>query len=294
MHVFVQVYNPQWAEQFLQIKGELEGCLNKDRYISIEHVGSTSVVGLAAKPKIDVDIVIQKEHLTSITEALKAAQYEPLGDCGVPDRYAFRAPKFCTIPQNLYVCIEGCLSLKNHLMVRDLCRKDPHIRHLYGQTKLELSKREWESEDEYCEAKNDILALVLNQAGMNLGESAQIRAVNTAAGRISKWGYIFEQVCGVSGVLLVFQTSVKRVCSCNRRVIYWPSLHLLAIAIYPRILFLHPQYCMENTGAVSAPRTERGSFSHACHSEVEQVGLDFWNIFKPQGGWTIRIFAVFN
>lgn len=65
--------------------------------------------------------------------------------------------------------------------MRVICRKDPEVREAYGRAKLELSRRDWESVDEHCEAKNDILAWVLEKAGISSEEREQARRLNTAA-----------------------------------------------------------------------------------------------------------------
>lgn len=179
MRVNVESYNPDWHQQFLQIKTRLEQALNPVKYISIEHVGSTSVPGLAAKPRIDVDIIVQQTQLASVTEALKSAGYQFLGDRGIPDRYAFIAPE-PKPEQNLYVCVENSQALRNHLLVRDLCRQSEELRDIYGQKKLELAKREWSNVDEYCVAKNDVLAYILSR-GMTEDETNQIRDLNTTS-----------------------------------------------------------------------------------------------------------------
>ncbi|KAJ9657852.1 hypothetical protein H2198_004048 [Neophaeococcomyces mojaviensis] len=180
MHVVVEQYQTLWPEQFLLIKAKLEQVLKPVQYDAIEHVGSTSVPGLAAKPVIDIDIVVQQQDLLSAIEALKAADYQYLGDKGIPDRYAFKAPEAYPA-QNIYICVDGCQALKNHLLVRDVCRQNEGIRERYGRTKLELSKQEWTSVDHYCEAKNEILQEVLNLGGMVPAETTQIRAMNIVA-----------------------------------------------------------------------------------------------------------------
>lgn len=177
MHVTVEEYNPLWQQHFLQIRSQLVNALATVGYRSIEHVGSTSVPGLAAKPVIDVDVVVQANELAPTIEALEAAGYQCLGDRGIPDRYAFRSPN-PDPPQHIYVCLEGSQALRNHLLVRDTCRASPEVRDRYGQAKLELSKREWKNVDEYCVAKNDMLAWVLSH-GMTVTETDQIRSLNT-------------------------------------------------------------------------------------------------------------------
>lgn len=178
MRVVVEKYNPEWQSQFGQMKQELESILSADQYISIEHVGSTSVPGLAAKPVLDIDVVVKQDQVKPATLELESFGYTYLGEMGVPQRHAFREPdtkRRC----NLYVCVENSVSLQNHLAVRDMCRKHESIRDRYGELKLELAQREWSSVDEYCEAKNETIGWILNQAGMNEREVDEIRQINT-------------------------------------------------------------------------------------------------------------------
>jgi GrpB-like predicted nucleotidyltransferase (UPF0157 family) len=143
--------------------------------------GSTSVPGLAAKPVLDVDIVVVgTPYLEPVRKALvEKGKYEFMGELGIPGRYAFR--KYEAAPaRNLYVCIAGSQSLRNHLLVRDMCRRDVRIRDVYGRKKQELAEKEWASVDDYCEAKNDTILEILGQAGMAADDWAEIRARNTA------------------------------------------------------------------------------------------------------------------
>jgi GrpB-like predicted nucleotidyltransferase (UPF0157 family) len=71
MPVAVSPYNPSWSHEFVQIKKELEAALNGVPFVSIEHVGSTSILHLAAKPIIDIDVVATQEQLQPVLEALQ-------------------------------------------------------------------------------------------------------------------------------------------------------------------------------------------------------------------------------
>lgn len=179
MKVIVEEYNPQWAIQFQNIKSEVEDILRGVRYISIEHVGSTSVPGLPAKPIIDLSVVSEAADVSAAIEALTSnGGYTYMGEMGIPDRHAFRKPS--VLPRrNLYVSVKGCHSIRNHLGVREVCRSDPEVREAYGKAKLALSEREWNNVDEYCEAKNEILSWVLERAGMNSEDRKIARQLNT-------------------------------------------------------------------------------------------------------------------
>jgi GrpB-like predicted nucleotidyltransferase (UPF0157 family) len=187
MKVIVEPYNPAWATQFQDLKYELEEILHEVTYISIEHVGSTSVPGLAAKPTIDVSVISEREDIPAAIEALTSkGGYVYMGEMGIPDRHAFRKPGVAPT-RNLYVSARDCQSIRNQLGVRDICRTDPAVRDAYGRKKLELSQQEWTSVDEYCVAKNDIIARILEKAGMSEEEREEIRELNKVT-ETETWG----------------------------------------------------------------------------------------------------------
>ena len=102
-HVLVEEYNPKWKSEFECIADELLVVLS-GKIISIEHVGSTSVEGLAAKPIIDMDIVIDK-NFEEVRQALESLEYSYEGDLGVSGREAFKYEnKPYLMAHHLYVC----------------------------------------------------------------------------------------------------------------------------------------------------------------------------------------------
>jgi GrpB-like predicted nucleotidyltransferase (UPF0157 family) len=141
MPITVSPYSATWPAQFAQVSTHLSTLLASTPYISIEHVGSTSVPGLAAKPILDIDVVAARSQLDAVIAALsRDPSLLYMGELGIADRHAFRAPG--RVPDmNLYVCIEGCAALRNHIGVRDLLRRDPALRDEYAKLKWELSER---------------------------------------------------------------------------------------------------------------------------------------------------------
>lgn len=120
MKIIVTDHSPQWAAAFEQLKKIYQqhlGHLVRD----IQHVGSTSVPGLPAKPILDIDIIIDDEDtLPEIIRILAGIGYEYVGDLGIKDRYAFKSPPDPAMPHHLYVCIAGSDSLM--CLRRSLCR----------------------------------------------------------------------------------------------------------------------------------------------------------------------------
>jgi GrpB-like predicted nucleotidyltransferase (UPF0157 family) len=142
MPVTVTPYDPTWPHEFAKLKKELEAALSGVPFISIEHVGSTSIPQLAAKPILDIDVVATQAQLQPVLEALQHPDLEliHMGELGIAHRHAFRAPQKVPI-RNLYVCVEGSAALRNHLAVRDLLRGDEGLRREYGALKTGLAAR---------------------------------------------------------------------------------------------------------------------------------------------------------
>lgn len=177
--VVVREPDPAWAEQFAALRATLAATLG-DTAEAIEHVGSTSVAGLAAKPVLDVDVVVPtRADLPAAIEKLGALGYEPRGDLGVPDREAFFAPP-SAVRQHLYVCPRDSLALRNHLAVRDHLRAHPEARAKYAATKRALAERHPEDIDAYVEGKSQVLREILAASGFDLAELDRIEALNRA------------------------------------------------------------------------------------------------------------------
>lgn len=134
--IIVADYDPGWAERFEGLRREYAAAMAAAGVpvIAIEHVGSTSVPGLAAKPIIDCDIVVAERDVDAAAGVLTGLGFRPLGELGIPLRWAFKEPERLA-GTNTYVIVDGSLALRNHLAVRDTLRADPVLREEYGQVK---------------------------------------------------------------------------------------------------------------------------------------------------------------
>jgi len=149
---------------FATIKARLETYLQDTPHLSIEHVGSTSVPGLAAKPIIDITIICHRADVSSAIAALVANNFTYMGELGVTDRHALRDPD--QVPaRNVYVSVDGAFQTRNHIAVRDTLRADPGLRDEYAGVKLGLAARGMDIV-EYVEAKTDIIQKILAKAGL--------------------------------------------------------------------------------------------------------------------------------
>lgn len=176
--IVVVEYDPGWPELFAQIRDRVWAVCRDAGAVAVEHVGSTAVPGLAAKPVIDLDVVIRDEaDLAPVRAALERLGYRFRGDLGVPLRYAFHAPDEPAIRHHLYVCVAGSVALRNHLFVRDSLRADPALHAAYAALKRELAARS-RTMDEYVAGKTEFLVRLLAAAGLDDDALRGVEAIN--------------------------------------------------------------------------------------------------------------------
>ncbi|MFI6756242.1 GrpB family protein [Rhodococcus sp. BL-253-APC-6A1W] len=178
MPVIVVPYSEEWSSQFKAVAADLHGALSRVPVVSVEHVGSTSVPGLVAKPILDIDVIVQREHVAPAIRALADAGYVHRGDLGVAGREAFRAPAGGPA-RNVYVCVEGTLHLRNHLAVRSVLRSHPDLRDAYGEVKLALAGDPAMTTERYVAGKSAILQTVLDRSELSTDEKLAILQLNS-------------------------------------------------------------------------------------------------------------------
>jgi GrpB-like predicted nucleotidyltransferase (UPF0157 family) len=156
-------YDPTWPAVFERLRARLEPVL-AGVAASIEHVGSTAVPGLAAKPIVDMDVVVPRASVVpAAIEHLEALGYVHQGDLGVIGREAFRPPE--TGPyHHLYVVIDGSPPHRNHIDLRDYLRRRPDDAERYGARKRALAHLLATDREAYVSAKSGIIAELLAQA----------------------------------------------------------------------------------------------------------------------------------
>ncbi|MBW9121653.1 GrpB family protein [Microbacterium trichothecenolyticum] len=178
MAVVVVPYSDAWPGQFERVATDLRRALEGVPVLAIEHVGSTSVPGLAAKPVIDIDVVVERAHVEGAIAALVAAGYTHRGDLGVTDRESMAAPDDAP-RRNVYVCVEGTLHLRNHLAVRAILRERADLRDRYGAVKTEIARDPGMSIETYLALKSPVLQEVLALSDLTEAEKLSILALNT-------------------------------------------------------------------------------------------------------------------
>jgi GrpB-like predicted nucleotidyltransferase (UPF0157 family) len=175
--VEVAEYDPGWVASFHRIRKRLWPAVS-DFALCIEHVGSTSAPGLAAKPLIDIDLVIpSQERLPLAIDGLATFGYTHRGNLGIEDRAAFSAPTSEPV-HNLYVCGKDSLALRNHLILRNHLRSYPDSVTEYSKLKRSLARQFPYDIDSYIDGKTEFILTILAQYGLASDHLDSIREAN--------------------------------------------------------------------------------------------------------------------
>lgn len=155
-------YDPDWPARFRELRDRVAAALGP-LALAIEHVGSTSVPNMCAKPIIDLDVVVRPEDVPAAISAVEALGYRHEGNLGVAGREAFRW--VADFPEHhLYVCPEGSPALERHLLIRDYLREHPDIAREYAALKKQLAEKYHDNRTKYQAAKAEFVDSLLEKA----------------------------------------------------------------------------------------------------------------------------------
>jgi GrpB-like predicted nucleotidyltransferase (UPF0157 family) len=173
--VEIQTYDAKWGKIFIEMKQIYETALG-DLAIAIEHIGSTSVPGLSAKPILDIDIVINNANdLPKVNKVLERLGYFYQGNIGIDGRESFRALDSKSplddkgtrwMNHHLYVCSQNSREFIRHIAFRDYLREHNHVAKAYENIKVNLAISV-ETREEYTEGKTAFVEMILQKALKN-------------------------------------------------------------------------------------------------------------------------------
>ena len=162
-------YDPHWPEMFVREADRIRSTLG-NRALRIEHAGSTSVPGLAAKPIVDLLLVVATSaEEDAYAPALEAAGY--VLRIREPDWYEHRLFKGPDTDINLHVFSSGCPEIDRMLMFRDWLRANTADRDLYARTKLALVEKEWKHVQNYADAKTAVIEEIVARATLTMRQT---------------------------------------------------------------------------------------------------------------------------
>lgn len=152
-------YDPEWPKKFEAHAGRIADALGRTA-LRVEHVGSTSVPGLAAKPIIDILVVVpDSADEPAYLPRLEAAGY--VLRVREPEWNEHRMLRTPDRDVHVHVYSDGCPEVGRVLAFRDRLRRDPGDRSRYERTKRELAAREWPDMNAYAEAKTEVVESIL-------------------------------------------------------------------------------------------------------------------------------------
>src|SRR5262249_18186999 len=155
-------YDPSWPALFEKEATRIITALG-GRLVSIEHVGSTAVPGLAAKPRIDILLVVaDTADEAAYVPALEAAGY--VLRIREPEWHEHRVFKGPDMDVNLHCFSVGCPEIQRMLAFRNRLRSNEEDRLLYERTKLDLAAKTWKYVQEYADAKTAVVEEILSRA----------------------------------------------------------------------------------------------------------------------------------
>lgn len=155
-------YDPEWPRLFEREAARIRAALGP-KALAVEHVGSTSVPGLAAKPIIDIDLVVaDSSDEASYVPELEAAGY--VLRIREPDWFEHRLFKGPDTNVNVHTFSEGCEEVARMLAFRDWLRTHDDDRDLYLAAKRELASRTWKHVQNYADAKSAVVGEINRRA----------------------------------------------------------------------------------------------------------------------------------
>jgi GrpB-like predicted nucleotidyltransferase (UPF0157 family) len=160
--VRIQEYDSAWPERYRALAERVRTTLG-NVVVGVEHVGSTSVPGLAAKPVIDLDVVVQAQDMPRAIQRLTTIGYVHLGNLGIEGREAFRWPPG-EERHHLYLCVPESPGMRDHLLFRDYLRAHKEVARGYERHKRALAEQYRDDRNAYQEAKSAFIEAITRRA----------------------------------------------------------------------------------------------------------------------------------
>lgn len=166
--IFLADYDPEWPLQFEREAERIRTALG-EAALQVEHVGSTSVPGLAAKPVIDTVLVVTDSALEeAYVLALESAGY--VLRIREPDWFKHRMLNRQDTNVNLHVFSRGCAEVDRMLLFRERLRANESDRRHYERAKRELARQDWKYVQNYADAKSAVVEEILARAGSDTSD----------------------------------------------------------------------------------------------------------------------------
>ena len=160
--IVVVDYDPRWSDQFRKHAQIIEQALGSQA-LAIEHVGSTSVPLLAAKPIIDIDVIVadSSDEATYLPALVQAGYVLRVREPDWHQHRMFRTPERDV---HIHIFSPGCVEVTRHLAFRDRLRRNVEDRLLYESVKRKLAAEDWPDMNAYARAKSEAVEAIIARA----------------------------------------------------------------------------------------------------------------------------------
>jgi GrpB-like predicted nucleotidyltransferase (UPF0157 family) len=170
--IYLAPYDPEWPARFVILAGRVRDALGA-KALLLQHVGSTSIPGMSAKPIIDMLLVVEDSadelsYVPSLEESGFTLRIRE------PDWYEHRLLRGSDIKANLHVFSSGCREIERMIAFRDWLREHPEDHRRYEETKRRLAAKTWAYTQDYADAKTDVVEEILGRALPNTGAEATV------------------------------------------------------------------------------------------------------------------------
>jgi GrpB-like predicted nucleotidyltransferase (UPF0157 family) len=182
--VRLEPYTPEWAQLYQRERARLAAALGA-HMLEIEHVGSTAIPGILAKPVLDIAAAVDSFEAAVVCVApLEALGYAYRGENGIPRRHYFvlRAPDGETTRVHLHMLEMESAEWKNHLLFRDHLRAHPQDAHAYQALKQQLMEQHRHDRAAYTEGKAAFVARILELAAGGLSQTSKCGKLTVGKG----------------------------------------------------------------------------------------------------------------
>src|ERR1700722_10683654 len=161
-------YDTRWPEKFQKHAEILSRALGS-KALAIEHVGSTSTPELAAKPIIDIDVLVEdsSDESTYLPTLVQAGYVLRVREPDWHEHRMFRTPE---LDVHVHIFSQGCVEFMRHLAFRDRLRSCTEDRLLYESVKRKLAREYWSDMNAYARAKTEVVEQILARALREVGE----------------------------------------------------------------------------------------------------------------------------
>jgi putative hydrolase of the HAD superfamily len=180
----IRPYHPAWPREFAKVRAELVSALSPSMVLAVEHVGSTSVPGLPAKPIVDILVTVPSlEESAALIPAMQALGFEHRPDDELPDRHYFARTVGGLRRHHVSFAEPESTCARNTVTFRNALRRDPHLAQRYADLKKGLAAAVGTRRLDYLNGKTAFILGVLEAEGVLIGDGYPTRYVGSRGAR---------------------------------------------------------------------------------------------------------------